>query len=41
MQIQLIGRKEEQALLIAAFGLTPNQHSIGLVTKVLTLDDLF
>lgn len=27
--------------LITTFGLTPNEHSIGLIDHVLTLDDLF
>ena len=27
--------------LITTFGITPNQHSIGLIDQVLTLDDLF
>jgi len=34
-------RKQVSWVLVTTFGLTPSQHSIGLVTKVLTLDDLF
>ena len=34
-------RKQVSWVLVTTFGLTPSQHSVGLVTKVLTLDDLF
>lgn len=34
-------RKHLSWVFIASFGLAPNQHSLGLVSKVLTLDDLF
>lgn len=34
-------RKHLFLALITTFGLTPNEHSIGLVDQVLTLDDLF
>ncbi len=34
-------RKHLMLVLITTFGLKHNKHSLGLVEKVLTLDDLF
>ncbi len=34
-------RKQVAWVFVTAFGLTSNQHSVGLVSRALTLDDLF
>jgi len=34
-------KKQLFYMMITTFGLKPNQHSIGLITQALTLDDLF
>ena len=44
MENMLIGRSKEREVLLnllTTFGLKPNEHSLGLIDKAMTMDVLF